>query len=91
MAKHRGRPPRRLVKLSHENAGVAPGMSLLLDGKSVGHVTSVAPAVDRWPSAALAYVRHEHALPEQQFVLENGAAATVRTVSGESPAEEEAS
>ena len=58
MAKHRGRPPRLLVVLAAEGEPPPPGASLLRDGKSVGAVTSSAPALGSRPPAALAYVKH---------------------------------
>lgn len=81
MARHRGKPPRRLVQLDCDAA--EPGSALLHDGKVVGRVTSAAPQVDPWPAAALGYVRHALAECGATFEMETGGAAVVRAVSGE--------
>ena len=53
MARHRGRPPRLLVRLRLEGGAVpAPGAEVRADGEVVGHVTSATAGV------ALAYVKH---------------------------------
>ena len=82
MAKHRGHPPRHLVKIGFDAEPPPPGAQLFLDGQAVGHVTSSAPAIQRWEAAALAYVKHALAEPGAVFTLEDGTTALVRSVSG---------
>lgn len=85
MAKHRGKPPRRLVQLDCEPA--TPGTDLLSAGKVVGRITSAASPVERWPARALGYVRHALAERGAEFELETGGAAVVRALSGEAESE----
>jgi folate-binding protein YgfZ len=90
MAKHRGRPPRRLVKISHAGGALAPGTPLLLDGREIGQVTSAAPAIGPRPAAALAFVRVEHAQVGQVLEVPGGLETRIALVSGERPPEEQA-
>jgi len=60
-----GRVAKRLVRLALPGAGaggsVAAGSVLAADGKDVGAITSVAPALDGEGLLALAYVHRDHA------------------------------
>jgi len=60
-----GRVAKRLVKLALPGAagadGAAPGAVLAVDGKDVGAITSVAPALDGSGLLALGYVHRDHA------------------------------
>jgi folate-binding protein YgfZ len=59
-----GRVAKRLVKLTLRGKGtddVAPGSVLAAEGKDVGSITSVAPALDGEGMLALGYVHREHA------------------------------
>ena len=60
-----GRVAKRLVKLALPGAGgangVAPGSVLAVDGRDVGAITSVAPALDGEGLLALGYVHRDHA------------------------------
>lgn len=75
MARHRGHPPRRLVRLDLAGDGLPnAGAAVSSDGAVVGAVTSVAPrAGDRAPTA-LAYVRYASATAGRAFEIEGGAA-----------------
>lgn len=79
MAKHRGRPPRLLVKLDLEDARhPARGSRVLAGDEEVGRVTSAAPAVGPRPAAALAYVKYAHAKAGRAFAIEGGGHGVVR-------------
>ena len=76
MARHRGRPPRLLVRLFlSEGTEPAVGAAVLSDGAEVGHVTSTAPA-EGGPAAALAYVKYAFAEDGRQFDVEGAGRAT---------------
>jgi folate-binding protein YgfZ len=71
MARHRGRPPRLLVRLALEGARTAaPGARLLRQGSAVGVLTSLAPG-----GAALGFVRHADAQDGAPFDVEGGGLA----------------
>jgi folate-binding protein YgfZ len=77
MARHRGRPPRLLVRLACESgAAPTPGAEVRADGGVVGHVTSSAAGV------ALAYVKHALAQDGAVFEVEGGGRARA-TLPGE--------
>ena len=88
MAKHRGRPPRRLVRIE---GAAAAGMALSLEGDVVGQVTTATEAVGDRPPAALAYVRTVHVEPGVAVDLGSGGVGVIRAVSGQAPAEQERS
>lgn len=77
MAKHRGHPPRVLVRLALFDAPQAGrGTGLLQGDKRVGELTSVAPCLDTIPGAvALAYVRFAVAEAGDALELEGGGRA----------------
>jgi folate-binding protein YgfZ len=83
MARHRGRPPRLLVKLDVD-ADALPevGAEVLVEGTSVGRITSVAPGAGG-PAAALAYVKHALAEDGRTFELEGGGRAVAHVPLGE--------
>lgn len=81
MAKHRGRPPRRLCALTIDAAQVPPGGTELLEGgKAVGTVTSAVQGVVRPGIRALAYVRAAQAEEGASFALPGGGTAVVERV-----------
>jgi folate-binding protein YgfZ len=64
MAKHRGHPPTRLVRLAVDGAVVPPrGAGVEAGGTPVGRVTTAARAVTKPGVLALAFVRHDLAAP----------------------------
>ena len=80
-----GRVAKRLVKLALQSTGgadgVAPGAALAADGKNVGAITSVAPALDGEGLLALAYVHRDHAEGGRTFSL-SAQPGTVATIVG---------
>ncbi len=85
MARHRGRPPRLLVKLSlDDGALVTPGTEVLSEGQVVGHVTSTAPG-DGCPAVALAYVKFALAEAGRRFELATGGTATAEDAAPAEP------
>jgi folate-binding protein YgfZ len=79
MARHRGRPPRRLCVLAIEGEVPGPGATLR-DAEAkrpVGAVTSAAPALAGRPPAALGYVREKWAARGRALEVEGGGRATI--------------
>jgi len=83
MARHRGRPPRRLVRLALEDSRPPDvGALVLVGGEVVGQVTSTA-AGDGGPAAALAYVKYAAAQDGAACELEGGGGGTLRLLDPE--------
>ena len=80
-----GRVAKRLVKLALQNTNgaedVAPGSVLAADGKDVGAITSVAPALDSEGLLALGYVHRDYAQGGRTVSL-SAQPATVGTIVG---------
>ncbi len=68
---------RRLVKLSWTGQSPGEGMSLSVDGKSVGTVTSAAVLPSSSDGVGLGYVRKAQAEPGLRLAADNGAEAVV--------------
>jgi folate-binding protein YgfZ len=82
-----GRVAKRLVKLALRGTGadeVAPGSVLAADGKDVGSITSVAPALDGDGLLALGYVHRDHAEAERTVSIpaQPGTTATIVGLAG---------
>ena len=83
-----GRVAKRLVKLALRGTGtvdgVAPGSVLAADGKDVGSITSVAPALDAEGMLALGYVHRDHAEAGRTVSVsaQPGTVATIIGVAG---------
>jgi len=71
MARDRGHPPRRLASLTLEEPAPA-GADVVLDGKVVGRLTSVAPG--QGGAAALAYLKYDVAVAGARFDVAGGIA-----------------
>ena len=78
MAKHRGHPPSRLVRLAIDT-GETPERDarLLAEGKPVGRVASVVRPGVSLPLRALAFVRWDLGVVGRAFALDDGRAAVV--------------
>jgi folate-binding protein YgfZ len=76
MAKHRGHPPRLLVKLDIEGDPPLHGAAVRADGTAVGQVTASAAAVGERPAAALAYVKHADARAGRVLDVDGGGRGT---------------
>jgi folate-binding protein YgfZ len=81
MAKHRGRPPRRLCVFTIDARDVPPsGTELLADGKAVGRITSAARGVVRPGIRALGYVQSAAAEEGASFAVPQGGTAVVERI-----------
>lgn len=80
-----GRVAKKLVKLALPNtdgrSAVAPGSVLAADGKDVGAITSVAPALDGQGLRALGYVHRDHAEAGRTLSL-SAQPGTIATIIG---------
>jgi tRNA-modifying protein YgfZ len=83
MLEHRGKPPKKLVRLAVSAAAPpAPGTPLSDgDGREVGRITSAAADPEAQRSLALGYLKRDHACVGERYVA-GGADATVERVLG---------
>jgi len=72
---------RRLVGLLLAGPEPSPAAPLVLDGKEVGRLTSVARAFGAGTLAALGFVRREHWTPGTELVVHHGERVTTARVS----------
>lgn len=78
MARDRGHPPTRLVRLALETPALPPvGAALLDGGRAVGRLTTVVAGLDG-RGAALGFVRHALARPGNRLDVAGGGTATVQ-------------
>ena len=79
MAKHRGHPPARLVRLEADGRDVPVRDAPLSDGgKAVGRVTTAVRTADGTRIRAMGFVRWDLALSGRTLGLEDGRVAVVR-------------
>jgi folate-binding protein YgfZ len=80
MARHRGRPPTLLCRLSIEGPPPERDAELLLDGRRAGRVTTAVPDPSLPGSVALGFVRHDVARASARLALPSGAVCLVTSV-----------
>ena len=80
MAKHRGHPPTRLVRVEMEGRDMPMYEALLLDGsKPAGRITTAARSADGTCVRALGFVRWDLGIAGRALTLEGGRAARIET------------
>jgi folate-binding protein YgfZ len=77
MARHRGRPPHRLVCMDVQAEGATPGRALLREGRAAGQLASVARLPDG-QTVALGFVRTSEPEDALVFEVEGGGEAVAR-------------